>query len=252
MNDIKDIDVEYDDQCNPMLSSPNADFSLPFYMTKETMADVEIYKQFLNNAIAQFRHSKFYKNYKSYLMNLGLDHCQIMSNITEDNVGARGIEMNHNFLTIFDIALMITEHTLNTVGYISTFDLIYLLKIEHKANRVPIVMLSETVHEMYHQNEDMIFPAQMCFGYWVELLQKYSKGITPKIAQKVINYVDRSIHDSNNFNMNTINELLGVRDYVEGWSNYNEYGNVVHFNNNAISVNNYYNQYGYNYPYLEG
>ena len=35
MNEIKDIEVEYDDQCNPMLSSPNAPYSLPFYMTKE-------------------------------------------------------------------------------------------------------------------------------------------------------------------------------------------------------------------------
>ena len=113
MNDIPDIEVEYDDQYNPMVSSPNAPYSLPFYMTRETMIDVEVYKNFLDNAIAQFRHSKFYKNYKGYLMGLGLDHCQIMPNITEENVGSKGIEMNHNFLTIFDIALMITEHVLN-------------------------------------------------------------------------------------------------------------------------------------------
>lgn len=40
----------------------------------------------------------------------------------------------------------------------------------------------------------------MCFGYWVELLQRYSRGITPRIAQKVINYIDRSINDSDNLN----------------------------------------------------
>lgn len=251
MNEIKDIEVEYDDQYNPMLSSPNAPYSLPFYMTKETMVDVEVYKRFLDNAIAQFRHTKFYKNYKSYLMGLGLDHCQVMSNVTEENVGARGIEMNHNFLTIFDIALMITEHILNTVGYISTFDLIYLLKEEHKANRVPIVMLSETVHEMYHQNEDMVFPAQMCFGYWVELIQKYNKGITPKIAHKIIDYLDRSIHDSDGMNANIINELLGLRNYVEGWSRFNEYGDIYRINNNGYIGYNY-NQYNYNYSYLEG
>ena len=251
MNNVPDIEVEYDDTYNPMLSSPNAPYSLPFYMTRDTMADVEIYKAFLDNAISQFRHSKFYKNYKSYLMGLGLDHCQVLSNVNEDNVGARGIEMNHNFLTIFDIALMITEHVLNTVGYISTFDLIYLLKEEHKANRVPIVMLSETVHEMYHQNEDMVFPAQMCFGYWVELIQKYNKGITPKIAQKIIDYLDRSIHDSDGMNANIINELLGLRNYVEGWSRFNEYGDIYRINNNGYIGYNY-NQYNYNYPYLEG
>lgn len=250
MNDIPDIEVEYDDQYNPMVSSPNATYSLPFYMTRETMIDVEVYKNFLDNAIAQFRHSKFYKNYKGYLMGLGLDHCQIMSNITEENVGSRGIEMNHNFLTIFDIALMITEHVLNTVGYICTFDLIYLLKQEHAANRIPIVMISETVHEMYHQNEEIVFPAQMCFGYWVELLQRYSRGITPRIAQKVINYIDRSINDSDNLNSAAINDLLGLRDSMEGWSRFNEYGDNRRIG--IIDVTNYNYQYNNNYPYLEG
>lgn len=250
MNDIPDIEVEYDDQYNPMVSSPNAPYSLPFYMTRETMIDVEVYKNFLDNAIAQFRHSKFYKNYKGYLMGLGLDHCQIMPNITEENVGSKGIEMNHNFLTIFDIALMITEHVLNTVGYICTFDLIYLLKQEHASNRIPIVMISETVHEMYHQNEEIVFPAQMCFGYWVELLQRYSRGITPRIAQKVINYIDRSINDSDNLNSAAINDLLGLRDSMEGWSRFNEYGDNRRIG--IIDVTNYNYQYNNNYPYLEG
>lgn len=243
MNDIPDIEIEYDDNYNPMVTSPNAPYGLPFYQTKETMMDVEVYKRFLDNAIAQFRHSKFYKNYKSFLMSLGLDHCQILSNINEENVGARGIEMNHNFLTIFDIALLITEHVLNTVGYISTFDLIYLLKLEHKENRIPIVMLSETVHEIYHQNDDMILPAQMCYGNWIELLQKYNRGITVRIAQKVINYIDRSINESAE-NAAVINDLLGLRENVESWGRFNEYSDNRRIG--TISVNAPSIGYGYN------
>ena len=250
MNNIPDIEVEYDDQYNPMVNSPNAPYALPFYMTKDTMIDVEVYKAFLDNAISQFRkHGRFYKNYKSYLMELGLDHCQIYSNVNEDNVGSRGIEMNHNFLTIFDIALLITEHVLNTVGYISTFDLIYLLKLEHRENRVPIVMLSETVHEMYHQNEDLVFPAQMCFGYWIELLKRYSRGITPRIAQKVINYIDRSINDNDKLNSIAINDLLGLKQNVEGWSRYNEYADNRRIG--VVNVNNNYSQYYTDNYYLE-
>ena len=51
MNNIQDIDVEYDDTYNPMLNSPNAPYGLPFYMTRDTMIDVETYKSFLDNAI---------------------------------------------------------------------------------------------------------------------------------------------------------------------------------------------------------
>lgn len=111
-------------------------------------------------------------------------------------------------------------------------------------------MISETVHEMYHQNEEIVFPAQMCFGYWVELLQRYSRGITPRIAQKVINYIDRSINDSDNLNSAAINDLLGLRDSMEGWSRFNEYGDNRRIG--IIDVTNYNYQYNNNYPYLEG
>ena len=248
MNDIPDIEIEYDDNYNPIVTSPNAPYGIPFYQTRESMMDVEVYKSFLDNAIANFRHiTPFYKNYKSYLMSLGLDHCQVMSNVNEENVGAKGIEMNHNFLTLFDIALMITEHILNTVGYISTFDLIYLLKYEHSKNRIPIVMLSETVHQMHHANADFILPAQMCFGYWVELLQRYNRGITPKLCQKIINYIDVSIN-MGDINADTIQELMGIKENIEGWSRFNEYADNRRIGTVSVVDGNYL---GYNnMPYI--
>ena len=144
----------------------------------------------------------------------------------------------------------VKSNTINTTGYISTFDLVQLLKEEHKANRIPIVMLSKTVHQMYHNNDDMYIPAQMCFGYWVELLQKYNRGITLNIARKVINYIDRSINDNDNLNSAAINDLMGLRENIEGWGRYNEYGDTRRIG--VIDVNNNYNQYYTGYPYLEG
>lgn len=238
---IPEIEVEYDDGFNPYVFSPNAPYGITFYQTRESMADVEVYKSFLTNSISRFRHSVTYKGYKGYLMSLGLDHCQVMPNVTEENVGAQGIEMHHNFLTIFDIALLITEHVLNTRGYICTFELVHLLKQEHRANRIPIVMVSETVHEMYHNNEELIFPAQMCFGYWVDLLRIYNRGITVRIAQKIINYINRSIYDSE-ANQTIISNMMALRDEVEGWSRYNEYAD-----NRRVGIitvgGGYYDQY---------
>ena len=217
-----ELSVEFDNQYNPTVYSPTAPYGISFRQTKESMQDVEVYKNFLENAISQFRHMAFYKEYKSYLIGLGLDHCQVMSGITSENVGANGIEMNHNFLTIFDIALLITEHILNTVGSICTFELIHELRIAHQNNLVPIVMLSETVHQMYHNNDDLYFPSQMCFGYWVDLLQKYNRGITPSIADKVIRYINRSVNEYKDNSM-VINYLLSTRKYVKDWSEYNDY-----------------------------
>jgi len=251
-NDKKEINnfqIEYDDSYNPTIKSKEALFPLQFYQTKESMMDIEHYKHFLENAISRFRRSRTYTNYKGYLMGLGMDHCQLLPGIKYDlldNVeGAPKrrkqnlIEMHHNFLTIYDIALLITEHTLNTKGFISTFDLVQLLKEEHKNNRIPLVMLSKTAHQMFHNNAEFMLPAHMCFGYWTELLEKYNKGITIEIAQKVITYIQRSIEVETN-DIDFTNNLLKLRDNILGWSELNEqYGD--HLRISTFSYDNQYN-----------
>lgn len=223
--EIPDIYYNLDDTQNPTISSPNSEYSIMFKQTKESLLEIDTYKKFIQNAVSQFRHSRFYKQYKSYLIDLGLNRCQYFPNITTDVLGANGIEMHHNFLTIYDIALMICEHVINTEGYITSFDLIHLLKQEHSENRIPIVMLSKTVHQMYHNNEEFVIPANQCFGFWMELLIKYNRGITINIANKVINFLQASIESIRGIADNTAyaNTLLSLRDNVYNWSIYNQY-----------------------------
>lgn len=223
--EIPDIYYDLDDTQNPIISSPNSEYSIMFKQTKDSLLEIDTYKHFIQNAVSQFRHSRFYKQYKSYLIDLGLNRCQYFPNITTDVLGANGIEMHHNFLTIYDIALMICEHVINTEGYITSFDLIHLLKQEHSENRIPIVMLSKTVHQMYHNNEEFVIPANQCFGFWMELLVKYNRGITLNIANKVINFLQASLESIKGIADNTIyaNTLLSLRDNVYNWSVYNQY-----------------------------
>ena len=219
---INNFKVNYDDSYNPTIKSPAALFALQFYETEESLMDVDEYKKFLDNAISRFRHSRTYKQYKSYLMDLGMDRCQLIPGINSELEDiSKLIEMHHNFLTIFDIALLITEHVIKTKGFISTFDLVQLLKEEHKANRIPLVMLCKTAHQMYHNNEDFMIPASMCFGFWQELLQKYNKGITKDIAEKTLIFLQKSL-DVQNLNIDFTNNLLQLRDDIIKWSDYND------------------------------
>ena len=218
---VSGIGVVYNDKYLPSIQSPNCQWDLQFYATEESFVDLEFYKRFLDNAISRFRTSRTYKNYKAYLMSLGMNRCQILGNIDENMAD---IEMHHNFLTIFDIALMITEHTIKTKGYITTFDLVNTLKEEHKNNRIPLVMLTKTVHQLYHANEDFIIPAQYCFGYWQDLLIKYKYGITKDIAYKCLNFIQKSIEIEQVGNDYALtNNLLKLRNDIVDWSGLNEY-----------------------------
>lgn len=196
---------------NPTLRSPLSPYELPFYQTKESLCDIESYKKFLDNCISRFRHSKKYKHYKGYLIELGMDKCQFHGNITSEMAK---LEMHHNMLTVFDLALIITEHILATKGKVTTFDVVQALKDEHANNRVQLVMLSLTPHQLYHNNDEFFIHPDMCFGNWIEFLYKYYNGITQEIAFKIIFYLNRALEKGCSDDA----RLLDLRDKILDWS----------------------------------
>lgn len=237
-NDFPDI-FSYMDNGNPTLRSPSSEYELGMLQTKESLTDIDSYSRFIHNAISQFRHTRVYKNYKAYLMSLGLDHCQYLHNVNSDMAE---IEMNHCILTIFDVALMICEHYINTYGYCSTFHIVSALREEHTNNRIPLIMMSKTVHQLYHADEMFFVHPKQIFGKWVELLSKYRNGITPEICSKVLYYIRTALNE----NTSDDDGLLQVANDIQNWSD-RTYGSVINtfessnpfiFSNNS---DNYYN-----------
>lgn len=212
-NEFPDI-ILTNESINPTLVSPNQEYSLQFYQTRETFEDTEIYRNFLKNAIGRFRKSITYTHYKGFLMNLGLNKCQMMGNITSDMAT---IEMHHNMITIFDIALIISEHIINTYGMISTFDLAELLGQEHTDHHIQLVMLSLTSHQLYHNDDDFFIHPSMTIGDWGTFLELYRDGITQDIAFKILFYLKKAIEKGGSDD----NRLLNLREKIIDWSGRN-------------------------------
>lgn len=233
--DSKDINIylaqEYINTQDPIpaIYFPRCEYPLTFYQTRDTLADMDRYKAFIDNCTHRFRKSRTYKSYKSYLMSMGLDRCQVIGNIQD---GMANIEMHHNFLTIYDITILISQHILNTVGRCTTFDIVALLMQEHRNNNIPIVMLSETVHQLYHDNPDFYIPISMTFGKWWDLLIKYRYGITIDIAYKVVKYIQNC---QRNNELNSV-EFFKLSDDIKNWGEYNEYN---YYNNYCGNIVNY-------------
>lgn len=203
---------------NPELSSPNAGYSISFAFTKEQRYDYEEYQKMVDAAIRNFRSSQFYKHYKGYLYAIGLDRCQFHPYIqNNEEYEMASLEMHHCMLNIYDIAILITEHMLETVGCITEFDLSDLLKVEHANNNVPIVMLCKTCHQMYHHKYLYVHPTQV-FGQWWNLLTKYEKGVTREMADKLLRYLNRGIADKAKYRDEDIKRLLALRDEISDFS----------------------------------
>lgn len=206
-------------EVNPTLNIPSAETDLTFYQTRATLMDPERYKSFLKNAERRFRASKEYKTYKSLLMSMGIDHCQVMGNIEASE--EVDIELHHNILNLFDICILISEHCLNTIGRISTFDLIQLLIYEHFSHRVGCTFLSCTAHEMYTNDPDAYIPPEQTWGKWWELIEIYKHGITYDIANKLIRYIGKY----QNQLPNTINIIQ--QEQILNFAYINEYGTPI-------------------------
>lgn len=213
-NQFPDI-ISFDDK-NPTVRSPYAVTDLPFYQTKETLQDIDTFRNFLKNAESRFRASKEYKAYKSYLIEyLGINRCQQFGNVTVDDAT---IELHHNVIGLFDICLLITLHTVNTVGIISTFDLVQMLIQEHFENRVGVTFLSKTAHQMFTNDPNGYIPPEMTFGAWWELLSKYRYGITFDLANKIINYIKKYQENM------PISINIEQQEQILSFVAYNEYG----------------------------
>lgn len=200
---------------NPVISTSNSPQILQFKQTKETLLNVDEYRQFLENAVSNFRKTRTYKNYKAFLMSLGLDRCQIHGNITSEMAT---LEMHHNMLTIFDIAYIITAHMTNISDKgLSTFDLVYLLKKAHKEHKVQLVMLSLTPHQLYHNTDQLDISPKMCVGDWYSFLQEYKYGISKEIAYKILFYLKE--FEDEEFGCNY--DILKIKEDIIKWSDYN-------------------------------
>lgn len=216
-NHIPNIDMINLDY-NPTITSPSSPFEISFAQTRESLMDVENYRNFLKNAESRFRNSQFYKHYKGHLMGIGLDHSQLSGNITAEMVGDRNLEMHHFPIGLFSAELIICEHILNTLNMITTFDLVTLLKQEHKNNNIGLCFLTSTEHQLFHNTEGIYISPRMIIGQWWKLLEKYPLGLTQDIAFKLLFWIKDAI---DNGDASDDSGLLDVRDKILEWSQNN-------------------------------
>ena len=206
---------------NPILHSPNSDYSISFAMTKDGSYDLEEYKLFLDSAIREFRHSRTYTHYKAYLYSLGLNRCQFHPYIMSGkDFEVASLEMHHCMLNIYQITVLISDHLLNTYGTLTEFDLAEILRYEHVNNRIPIVMLCKTCHQQYHHKYLYVHP-NMVFGKWWELIERYPSGLKDNkdIANSLIMYLSKAINeDEVKAQERKAKYLLQLRDNIMIWS----------------------------------
>lgn len=176
---------------NPVIKANTGYFQLAYAKGSSYFMDNKQYVSFVKGVEKIVRTSDEYKNYIGYLANeIGLDHCALMPKIK----GGDGVsvEMHHGpILTLYDYCSIIIDSCLARKMKITTFMVAKIVMEEHFANRVQVVMLSRTAHEMVHTGKIFIHPEQ-AWGDLNGFLEEYKDGLTREQIETINEYIELS------------------------------------------------------------
>lgn len=176
---------------NPTIDSDTSLYVIPFYKDEEYFANLDNFVSFVKSTEQLIRTSKFYSRYIKYLKeDIGLNFCQVMSNIkTEEETDNVKIEMHHGpILTLFDYVSIVVDYMLYHGEKITTYKVADIILEEHFNNNIQVVMLSETAHELVHEN-DIFINYKQGFGDLETFLKKYREGISDDQISKINKYI---------------------------------------------------------------
>jgi len=179
---IIDISSMIDEDGNISISSPQSYYKLPYYVT--AFYEEGEYTKFVKNVEKDIRRSDEYSAYLWSLRNLGMESCAFLGNVNDENAD---IEFHHYPFTLYDIVSTVIEKKLcnnePTSSFLVAKDVLKL----HFDNKVGLIPLSETVHELVHSGEIFINLNQV-FGNFQQFVNEYEKYI-PIDAKNAYNKV---------------------------------------------------------------
>lgn len=198
---------------NPVIGDPSHDTPIFFKQTRETLLDCEEYSRFVYSIENQFRRSRFYKDYKSSVMNRGLFFDQQMRAITSEMAD---IELHHHLPTLKDATIAITESFLTEAGGVTTFDVIKALEEAHRNNMMGIIMLSSTIHQLYESGCGAFISITQLYGNPFAFIDRYSRYFTLDMSFKIL----MQFKQEEQYGNRTVwKQIAKAREQMLDWSN---------------------------------
>lgn len=149
--------------------------------------------KFINRIEKIVRSSLEYRDYIQFLKeNVGLDSCIFFQNVT-NNGGSKkriSVEMHHEPFTLYDIVNVVLTKYIDEGLPIDDLDIADEVMELHYSNKVGLVPLSKTAHEIIHNSTKLIVPLNMCYGNYSAFLEEYEKYIPDEMYDKLEKKMD--------------------------------------------------------------
>lgn len=147
-----------------------------------------------------FEYRQFVKFLREYM---DMNHCSFLKNISNAESFRIKIHIHHEPITLFDIVMAVYNRRKTMNESLSEDMVAKEVMYQHYMLRVGLIPLSETVHELVH-NQYVFVPTTAVFGKYWEFIDMYKDYIEPQTLE-TLKIIEES---SKNFSMDKSNELL--------------------------------------------
>lgn len=163
----------------------------------EDFSNVKNIKKFIKNIEGQIRRSKEYKEYICHLDRvIGLNRCSLFGNITDDDEVT--LEFHHYPFTLYDIVEIVINDKVEKQKKFTSFDIISEVLELHRQNKVGLVKLSKTAHQMVHAGQIFI-KLDSLFGRVNDFTNEYIESIPDEIIEKYNRILEINKMDFKNY-----------------------------------------------------
>lgn len=215
--------------------------------------------RFINDVKKIVRSSMEYRDYIAYLKTyMDMDHCAFFEKVSSHDSSKIKIEVHHEPFTLHDYIKCIIDKYIDEGKECNAFDIADDVVRLHYENKVGLIPLSATMHELVHSGSGkIVIPLWMIYGNYAEFLEEYEayasdEAIFDKLEDKIIasKSVDEHTFDflKNEFeylNMEGVEapktiEIFGVGESEEETDSPILFSSLLQFNYSLVYYNNEY------------
>ena len=126
--------------------------------------------------------------YKWLIQNLktmyGMDECAVLEGISSRNDSKIKIELHHHPLTLYDICIAVVRKRIRNNEDMDIYAVANEVMYNHYLKHVGLIPLSETVHEMVH-NQFFFIPTDKQFGDYRPFVESYYNDLDPEVLDAI-------------------------------------------------------------------
>ena len=162
------------------------------------------FKKYINTIERIVRGSFEYRQFVGFLRDyVGMNKCSIYERVTNQDSFKVKIHIHHEPITLYDIVIAVYNRRAANREPLSEDMVAKEVMYQHYMLRVGLIPLSETVHELVH-NQFIFIPTTAVFGKYWELVDIYHDYMEPETLDTL-----KKIEEiSTNFNMDENKKVL--------------------------------------------